>query len=105
VPKAAAPGEPYDLLMPIQDMFKIKDRGYVATGQLTAGPICTGDRIWVSTANRELFFTIVEIQALSGKVERAELGEQVGILLAGDGASELQRGHVIRRVPKGVPTP
>jgi translation elongation factor EF-Tu-like GTPase len=91
--------------MPIEDMFSIKDRGYVATGELTAGPISTGDRVWVSTANRELFFTIVEIQVLAGKVERAELGADIGVLLAGDGASELQRGHVLRRVPKGVPVP
>jgi hypothetical protein len=38
-----------ELLLLIEDMFRIKDRGYVATGNLSSGPIRVGDRVWVST--------------------------------------------------------
>src|SRR5579859_4157357 len=94
-------GEPEELLVPIEDMFSIKDRGYVATGRVISGPISVGERVWVPTATNDLFFTIKAIESISGTLEQADRGEQVGLLLTGPGGEELQRGHVIRRVPKG----
>ena len=87
----------YELLLPIEDMFTIKDRGYVATGEVVGQSIAVGDQVWVSTAGKELFFTVAAIQSMSGELTRAEKGQSIGVLLKGDGGSELQRGHVLRR--------
>lgn len=92
-----SPRRKYEILMPIEDMFVIKGRGYVATGEVTAGPIRVGEQVWVSTAKRELFFRILAIETPSGTAEKAEPGEQIGVLSEGDGGDHLQRGHVLRR--------
>src|SRR5271166_4046293 len=86
-----------ELLLLIEDMFRIKDRGHVATGVVSAGPICAGEQVWVPTASAELHFTIVEIQSKVGKLQRAERGERIAVLLDGEGASLLERGHVLCR--------
>jgi hypothetical protein len=36
-----------EMLLLIEDMFRIKDRGDVATGAVASSPICVGDRVWV----------------------------------------------------------
>ena len=86
-----------ELLLLIEDMFWSKDRGYVATGNVSSGPIRVGDRVWVSTVQGYFRFEVVEIQSLSGRVELAEQGEQIGLLLEGEGGEHLQRGHVLCR--------
>jgi hypothetical protein len=67
-----------ELLLLIEDMFLNKDRGYVATGNVSSGPIRVGDRVWVSTVQGYVRFEIVEIQSLTGRVEQAEQGEHIG---------------------------
>jgi translation elongation factor EF-Tu-like GTPase len=86
-----------ELLLLIEDMFQIKDRGYVAAGNVSSGPIRVGDRVWVPTVQGCFRFEIVQIQSIIGPVEQAEQGEQVGLLLEGDGGEHLQRGHVLCR--------
>jgi translation elongation factor EF-Tu-like GTPase len=83
-----------ELLLLIEDMFLIKDRGYVATGVVSAGTICAGEQVWVPTASAELHFTIAEIQSEGGRLPIAERGERIGVLLDGEGANLLERGHV-----------
>ena len=85
------------LLMLIEDMFQIKDRGWVATGTVSTGPIRIGDKVWVMVGNKNLNFTITEIQSTNSKLEQAEQGEHIGILLDGESADLLERGHVLCR--------
>jgi len=86
-----------ELLLLIEDMFKVQDRGYVATGAVASGPIYAGDRVYVLTASGHFRFVIEEIQSLSGPLDKAERGEQIGVLLKGESADQLQRGHVLCR--------
>ena len=86
-----------EMLLLIEDMFLIKDRGFVATGMVAGSPICVGDRVWVPTASADLRFQIVEIQSESSRLEKAEIGEQIGVLLNGESAELLQRGRVLCR--------
>ena len=86
-----------ELLLFIEDTFRIKDRGYVATGNVSSGPIRVGDRVWVSTVLRSVRFEIVEIQSIAGRVEPAEQGERFfrcgGSWVAGVGIHSSIRGH------------
>ena len=88
-----------EFLLLIEDMFKIKGRGYVATGVVSHGPLCVNDRVWVCTASADLTFRIVAIESESASIERAERGERVGVLLEGESAELLERGHALCREP------
>jgi GTPase len=90
-----------EMLLLIENMFKVKDRGYAACGDVASSPICVGDRVLVLLPDDHLHFVISDIQSCLGwsvtRVERVEVGSHTCVLLEGEGAELLQRGHVLCR--------
>lgn len=83
-------------LMPVEDVFSITGRGTVGTGRVERGTIKVGDEIEIvglSPTNRKSVVTGVEM--FRKLLDRAEAGDNVGILLRGVQKDEIERGQVL----------
>ncbi|MHB1152659.1 MAG: elongation factor Tu [Eubacteriales bacterium] len=83
-------------LMPVEDVFSITGRGTVATGRVDRGTIKVGDEIEIvglSATNRKSVVTGVEM--FRKLLDRAEAGDNIGVLLRGVQKDEIERGQVL----------
>ncbi len=83
-------------LMPVEDVFSITGRGTVATGRVDRGTIKVGDEIEIvglSATNRKTVVTGVEM--FRKLLDRAEAGDNIGVLLRGVQKDEIERGQVL----------
>ncbi|MFY9613894.1 MAG: hypothetical protein WAT58_00715, partial [Candidatus Dormiibacterota bacterium] len=80
----------------VEDVFHIKGRGTVVTGQVTGSPVGVGQAVIVTTPSGELALTVDGLETFRHKIESAAPGTNVGILLRGDGAETIQAGATIR---------
>ncbi|WP_420114007.1 EF-Tu/IF-2/RF-3 family GTPase [Pseudactinotalea sp.] len=104
-PAPAAEPQPYGVMpatgaftMTVEDIFTITGRGTVVTGRIDSGELHTGQTVVVQRGGAmlaEVEVTGIEMFRKMSDVARA--GENVGLLLAGIGRDELQRGDVLTR--------
>src|SRR5690606_4919617 len=82
--------------MPVEDVFSITGRGTVATGRVERGVINTGDLVAILGMGAEnLKSTVTGVEMLRKILDRAESGDNVGLLLRGTDKTDSRRGMVI----------
>lgn len=92
--QAAAPSGPFR--MTVTDVFRITGRGTVATGQVESGAVGVGHDLRVVRDGAVMGTTrITGVEMFRKKVELAAVGENVGLLLAGDVGDGVQTGDVL----------
>jgi elongation factor Tu len=82
-------------LMAVEGVFTIEGRGTVATGKIEQGAIAPGDKVEVVGLGGSLSSVVTSIEAFNRAQPTAVAGENVGVLLRGVKASEIERGQVI----------
>ena len=82
-------------LMSVEDVFSITGRGTVGTGRVERGTVKVGDAV-ERVGIRETKKTVVTgVEMFRKTLDRAEAGDNVGLLLRGVDRDELERGMVI----------
>jgi len=82
-------------LMSVEDVFSITGRGTVGTGRVERGTVKVGDAV-ERVGIRETRKTVVTgVEMFRKTLDRAEAGDNVGLLLRGIDKDELERGMVI----------
>jgi elongation factor Tu len=93
---AAAEAQPGDLAafsMKIMDAFEIMGRGTVLTGRVDAGSLAPGDAVCVPLVSGQTVARQVEgIEGFSKMLERAEVRQNVGILVTGVNSKDVKKG-------------
>jgi elongation factor Tu len=88
-------------LMAIEGVHSIEGRGTVATGKVDQGTITVGQPVEVLGLGEALVSVCTAIEAFKRPLDKAEAGQNVGLLLRGIKADQIQRGQVIA-APKTV---
>jgi translation elongation factor EF-Tu-like GTPase len=78
--------------MTIEDVFAIRGRGTVATGRVESGQLRVGDELRV---NGSFTVTVDGIEAFRKKMDEANVGDNIGVLLKSVDRSQLNRGDVL----------
>lgn len=94
------PARPTDLpfAMPVEDVFTITGRGTVATGRVERGTVNVGEAVEIVGLNNEPRNTVVTGVEMFRKIlDRAEAGDNVGLLLRGVQRDEIERGQVVAK--------
>jgi elongation factor Tu len=87
-------GRPF--LMPIEGVHTIEGRGTVATGKVEQGTIAPGTRVEVLGLGDDVLETVVtSVEQFHRPLDRADAGQNVGLLLRGVKADQLRRGQVV----------
>jgi elongation factor Tu len=84
--------------MTVQDVFSIKGRGTVVTGQIESGSVGVGDTVRqtrLDGTSREV--TITSVEMFRKVVKTASAGDNVGLLLRDLGRSDIGAGDVLSR--------
>ncbi len=85
-------------LMPIEDVFSIKGRGTVVTGRVERGTLTKGEEIDIVGLREAIQKTTVTgIEMFHKELDRAEAGDNAGILLRGTTREEVERGMVLAK--------
>lgn len=83
-------------LLPVEDVFTITGRGTVCTGRVERGICKTGDAIdIVGMGDEKLVSTVTGVEMHRKLLDRAEAGDNVGVLLRGINKEQVRRGMVI----------
>ncbi|MCL2219015.1 MAG: elongation factor Tu [Chitinispirillia bacterium] len=85
-------------LMSVEDVFSITGRGTVATGRVERGTVKVGDeveRVGLSEERKKTVVTGVEM--FRKLMEKAEAGDNIGMLLRGMDKNEIERGMVLAK--------
>ncbi|HEV3117699.1 MAG TPA: elongation factor Tu [Gemmataceae bacterium] len=82
-------------LMAIEGVHVIEGRGTVATGKIEAGVVTVGQKVEILGLGGMLESVVTSVEAFNRPLERGEAGENVGVLLRGVKADQIERGQVI----------
>jgi elongation factor Tu len=85
-------------LMSVEDVFSITGRGTVATGRVERGTVKVGDeveRVGLSDEKKKTIVTGVEM--FRKLMDKAEAGDNIGMLLRGMDKNEIERGMVLAK--------
>jgi elongation factor Tu len=82
-------------LMPLEGVHTIEGRGTVATGKIEQGVITVGQKVEILGLGDILESVCTSIEAFNQSLDRGEAGQNVGLLLRGIKADQVQRGQVI----------
>ncbi|KAJ3367453.1 translation elongation factor Tu [Kappamyces sp. JEL0680] len=90
-------------LMPIEDVFSIAGRGTVCTGRVERGTVVKGEELEIVGFGPTLKTTITGVEMfhkgilgkLTLELDRAEAGDNAGLLLRGLKREQLRRGQVL----------
>jgi len=82
-------------LMPVEDVFSITGRGTVATGRVERGTITTGTEVQLVGFKDTRKTVVTGVEMFRKILDRAEAGDNVGLLLRGVDKDEIERGMVV----------
>jgi elongation factor Tu len=82
-------------LMAIEGVHTIEGRGTVATGKIEAGVVTVGQKVEILGLGGALESVVTCIEAFNQALDKGEAGENVGVLLRGVKADQIERGQVI----------
>lgn len=82
-------------LMCIEDVFAIEGRGTVVTGRVERGTLNKMSEIEIVGYKETRKTTVTDIEMFRKLLDKAEAGENVGVLLRGIKKEEVQRGMVL----------
>jgi elongation factor Tu len=90
-------------LMPIEDIFTIEGRGTVVTGRVERGKVKVGEEVQIVGIKDTMATTVTGVEMFNKSLDRAQAGDNAGILLRGIKKEDVHRGQVL--AAKGSVTP
>ncbi|MBT8216445.1 MAG: elongation factor Tu [Acidimicrobiia bacterium] len=81
--------------MPIEDVFSITGRGTVVTGRVEQGTLDINTEVEIVGIRPTTKTTVTGVEMFRKLLDRAEAGDNVGLLLRGTGKDDVERGQVI----------
>jgi elongation factor Tu len=85
-------------LMPVEDVFSIKGRGTVVTGRAERGTLEKGQEVEIIGLRDDVRKVVVTgIEMFHKELDRAEAGDNAGILLRGIERDDIERGMVLAK--------
>jgi elongation factor Tu len=88
-------------LMPIEDIFSITGRGTVATGRVERGTVKVGDSVERVGITDTKTVVVTGVEMFRKLMDKAEAGDNIGLLLRGMDKDEVERGMVLA-APKSI---
>jgi len=82
-------------LMPVENCFSISGRGTVASGKIERGVIKRGDAAVIVGNGIEKKTSVTSVEMFKQMLDRAEAGDQAGVLLKAVNKDDLKRGVVL----------
>jgi len=86
-----------DFLMPIEDVFSISGRGTVVTGRVERGTLTVGEEIEIVGFKDTTKTTVTGIEMFRKELDKAEAGDNCGVLLRGIKKDDVERGQVLTK--------
>jgi len=86
-----------DFLMPIEDVFSISGRGTVVTGRVERGTLTVGEEIEIVGFKDTVKTTVTGIEMFRKELDKAEAGDNCGVLLRGIKKDDVERGQVLTK--------
>ncbi|GJQ31497.1 MAG: elongation factor Tu [Ignavibacteriaceae bacterium] len=84
-------------LMPVEDVFSITGRGTVATGRVERGEIELGKEVELVGLGQHKKTVITGIEMFRKELDKAQAGDNAGILMRGVDKNEIERGMVLAK--------
>lgn len=81
--------------MTVADVFSIKGRGTVLTGQIESGTLNVNDEIYLRSSSSSRRVLVSGIEMLRKLADQAQAGENVGILIRDLTKQDVQKGDVL----------
>lgn len=81
-------------LMPIEDIFSIEGRGTV-TGRVERGAVKVGEEVEIVGIKDTAKTTVTGVEMFNKQLDRAQAGDNAGILLRGTAKDDVHRGQVL----------
>jgi elongation factor Tu len=81
--------------MTVEDVFTIRNRGTVVTGQIEIGEIRVGNEVYIHGANPTKTAVISSIEMFRREQPQAQAGDKVGLILADITKEDVQRGDIL----------
>jgi elongation factor Tu len=81
--------------MTVEDVFAIRGRGTVVTGQIEIGEIRVGNEVYIHGSDATKTAVITGIEMFRRKQPQAQAGDRVGLRLAGINKEDVQHGDVL----------
>ena len=81
--------------MTVQDVFSIRGRGTVVTGQIESGTLNVGDEISFRRQGSFKKTVVMGIEAFRKLLQQAQAGDNVGVLLRDINKDDIQRGDIL----------
>ncbi|MCL2680733.1 MAG: elongation factor Tu [Coriobacteriia bacterium] len=82
-------------LMAVEDVFTITGRGTVATGRVERGVVETGNEVEIVGIRPTVKTTVTGVEMFKKILDRAEAGDNIGVLLRGTKREDIERGQVL----------
>ena len=82
-------------LMPIEDIFSIEGRGTVVTGRVERGAVKVGEEVQIVGIKDTALTTVTGVEMFNKQLDRAQAGDNAGILLRGTKKEDVHRGQVL----------
>lgn len=82
-------------LMAVEDVFTITGRGTVATGRVERGVVKVGDEVEIVGIKDTERTTVTGVEMFRKLLDRAEAGDNIGVLLRGTKREDIERGQVL----------
>jgi elongation factor Tu len=83
------------LLLAVEGVHTIEGRGTVATGKVEQGKVTVGQKVEILGLGETLESVVTSVEAFKRPMPEALAGQNVGVLLRGVKADQIQRGQVI----------
>jgi elongation factor Tu len=84
-------------LMPVEDVFSITGRGTVATGRVDRGTIKMGEEVEIVGIKDTRKSVVTGVEMFRKLLDKAEAGDNIGVLLRGIEKEEIIRGMVLAK--------
>ena len=81
--------------MTVEDVFFIRGRGTVVTGQIESGTLNVNDEIYLRRSNSSRKVTVNGIEMFRKLLDQAKAGDNVGVLLRDVTKEEVEKGDVL----------
>lgn len=82
--------------MTVEDVFTIRGRGTIVTGQIESGTLNVGDEVQIVGPAVAGKTVVTSIETFRKQIHRAGPGDNVGLLLRNVGKDDVQRGDVLQ---------
>ena len=82
--------------MKVDDIFTIKGRGTVVTGQIESGTLKVGDEVQITgQAGAKKTAVVTGVEMFRKQLTEAKAGDSIGVLLKDIGKNDIQRGDIL----------